>query len=167
VKTIPQAPGSSGTSNTRHEGRSPNRIVKEEIMSNADTLRRIFALMDEKKFDAIIDLLGPSFMAQMGGNPPMNVEQWKGMGHVFFEAFPDGKHTIDECYDIPGERVGMRGSFEGTHKASFMGIPPTGKKIRMTFMSLERFQNGKLVEHRFEGDMAGLLTQLGVLQGSK
>jgi predicted ester cyclase len=136
-------------------------------MSNADTLRRIFALIDEKKWDAIVDLLSPSFMAQLGGNPPMNVEQWKGMGHVFFEAFPDGRHTIDECHDIPGDRVALRGAFEGTHKAAFMGIPPTGKKIRMTFINLDRFENGKLVEHRFEGDMAGLLTQLGVLPPPK
>jgi predicted ester cyclase len=139
----------------------------EETMSNADTLRRIFALMDEKKFDAIVDLLSPSFMAQMGGNPPMNVDQWKGMGHVFFEAFPDGKHTIDECHDIPGDRVALRGSFEGTHKGPFMGVSATGKRVRMTFMNLDRFQNGRLVEHHLEGDMAGLLTQLGVLPGPK
>lgn len=136
-------------------------------MSNADTLRRIFQLMDEKNFDAVVDLLSPGFIAQMGGNPPMNVEQWKAMGHVFFEAFPDGKHAIDECYDIAGDRVALRGSFEGTHKAAFMGIPPTGKKLRMTFINLDRFENGKLVEHRFEGDMAGLLTQLGVLPAPK
>jgi predicted ester cyclase len=110
VKTIPRAPGSSGTSNTQRERpqHQPHR-----------------------------------------------------------EPFPDGKHTIDECYDTPDDRVALRGSFEGTHKAAFMGIPPTGKRIRMTFMNLDRFQNGKLVEHRFEGDMAGLLTQLGVLQGPK
>ena len=136
-------------------------------MSNADKLRRIFTLIDEHKFDAVVDLLSPSFVAQFAGNPPMNVEQWKGMGHVFFEAFPDGKHVIEECYDVAGDRVALRGSFEGTHKAAFMGIAPTGKKIRMTFINLDRFESGKLVDHRFEGDMAGLLTQLGVLPGPK
>ena len=37
-------------------------MMKEETMSNADTLRRIFALLDERKFDTIVDLLSPSFM---------------------------------------------------------------------------------------------------------
>ena len=73
---------------------------------------------------------------------------------------PDGKHTFDETLEI-GDRVAYRGSFSGTHTGDLMGIPPTGKKITITFINIDRFADGKLVEHRSEADMLGLMQQLG------
>jgi predicted ester cyclase len=44
-----------------------------------------------------------------------------------------------------------------------MGIPPTGNKITITFINIDRFADGKLVEHRSESDMLGLMQQLGAI----
>jgi len=131
-------------------------------VSNADTLRRIFSLMDEKDFPSIRELLAPEFSAIFGGNPPMGVEEWQGMGQMFYAAFPDGKHTIHEIFEV-GDRVFHRGSFSGTHTGDFMGMPPTGQEITITEMTLDRFADGKLVEHRAEADMVGLMQQLGAV----
>jgi len=131
-------------------------------MSNGDTLRRIFSLMDEKDFASIRELLAPEFSAILGGNPPMGVEEWAGMGQMFYAAFPDGRHAIDEIFEV-GDLVVMRGSFSGTHTGDFMGMPPTGKKITVTEISIDRFADGKLVEHRVEADMFGLMQQLGAI----
>lgn len=131
-------------------------------MSNVDTLRRLFSLMDEKDNPAIRELLAPGFTAVMGGNPPMNVEEWAGMGEMMYAAFPDGKHTIEEILEI-GDRVVLRGTFSGTHAGDFMGIPPTGRAITVTFMNFDRFAGDRLVEHRGEADMAGLMQQLGAI----
>ena len=128
-------------------------------MSNADTLRRIFSLMDEQDFASIRELLAPDFSAIFGGNPPMGVEEWAGMGQMFYSAFSGGRHTIDEVFEI-GDRVFSRGSFSGTHTGDFMGIAPTGREIAVTEMTFDRFVDGKLVEHRAEADMAGLMQQL-------
>jgi predicted ester cyclase len=131
-------------------------------MSNADTLRRVFSLMDEKDVPAIRELLAPDFSAVMGGNPPMSADEWAAMGAMMYAAFPDGSHTIDETFEV-GDRVILRGSFSGTHTGDFMGMPPTGKEITITFMNIDRFAGGKLVEHRAEVDMAGLMQQLGAI----
>ena len=131
-------------------------------MSNAETLRRIFSLMDEKDAPAIRELIAPDFSAVMGGNPPMSADEWAGMGEMMYAAFPDGKHIIHETFEI-GDRVVLRGSFSGTHTGDFMGIPPSGKEITVTFLNLDRFADGKLVEHRAEVDMLGLLQQLGAI----
>jgi predicted ester cyclase len=131
-------------------------------MSNADTLRRVFSLMDEKNGSAIRELIAPEFSALLGGNPPMNADEWAGMGEMMYAAFSDGKHTIDETFEI-GDCVFLRGSFSGTHTGDFMGMPPTGKEITITFMNFDRFANGKLVEHRAEVDMLGLMQQLGAI----
>ena len=132
-------------------------------MSNVATLRRIFDLMDQKQMDAVRELLAPECTAVMGGNPPMDAHAWLGMSEMFYSAFPDGKHTIEEAHDVGIDRVTLRGFFEGTHRSDFMGIPATGKRIRITFMNLDRFAGGKLAEHRAEVDMMGLMQQLGVV----
>ena len=132
-------------------------------MSNAQTLVRLFELMDQKQSSAIRELLAPGFRMVMGGNPPMDADAWMGMGEMFYGAFPDGKHAIDEAFDVGTERAALRGAFEGTHTNEFMGIPATGKRVRVTFMNLDRFAGGKLVEHRAQVDMFGLMQQLGVV----
>jgi predicted ester cyclase len=131
-------------------------------MSNADTLRRVFSLMDEKDHAAIRELLAPEFSAFIAGGPPMSADEWAGMGEMMFAAFPDGRHSIDEMLEI-GDRVVVRGSFTGTHEGEFMGMPPTGREVTITYMNIDRLVGGKLVEHRAEADMAGLMQQLGVL----
>src|SRR5262245_206868 len=100
-------------------------------MSNADTVRRIFSLMDEQDNDGIRELVAPDFSAVFGNNPPMNVDEWLVLGGMMYAAFPDGMHTFDESFEID-DRVIVRGSFSGTHDGDFMGIAPTGNEIKVT-----------------------------------
>lgn len=131
-------------------------------MSNADSLRRIFRYMDDKDLAPIRDLLAPGFTAIISGSPPMTADEWEGMGQMMFAAFPDATHHIDDVLEI-GDRVALRGRFTGTHTGEFMGVPPTGKRVEVTFMNFDRFAGDKLVEHRGEADMAGLMQQLGAI----
>lgn len=135
-------------------------------MSNAQTLVRLFELMDQadkRQSGAVHELLAPDFQMVMGGNPPIGADEWMGMGEMFYAAFPDGKHTIEEVYDVGTDRVVLHAAFDGTHTNAFMGIPPTGKRVHVTFMNLDRFVDGKLAEHRTQIDMLGLMQQLGVV----
>lgn len=131
-------------------------------MSNADTLRRIFACMDAHDLAPIRDLLAPGFTAIVSGSQPMTVDEWEGMGEMMYAAFPDATHTIDDILEVD-DRVALRGSFAGTHAGEFMGIPPTGKQVSITFMNFDRFDGDLLVEHRGEADMVGLMQQLGAM----
>ncbi len=80
-------------------------------------------------------------------------------------AFPDGKTTSDDLI-AEGDKVVERFTLVGTHKGDFMGIPASGKQVRVTGMSIFRIANGKIVEHWGENDGIGLMTQLGVLPAS-
>ncbi len=44
-----------------------------------------------------------------------------------------------------------------------MGIPPTGKYMKMTLIFIDRIVNGKGVEQWSNGDDLGMLQQLGVI----
>jgi steroid delta-isomerase-like uncharacterized protein len=78
------------------------------------------------------------------------------------EAFPDLQMTInDQIAD--GDRVVTRWVVRGTHLGTFQGIPPTGKRGRMTGIDIDRFVDGKTVECWTNADELGLLQQLGVV----
>lgn len=77
-------------------------------------------------------------------------------------AFPDGRTTTDDLV-AEGDKVVERFTFVGTQKGEFLGIPATGKQVRVTGMSIFRIANGKITEHWGENDGMGLLMQLGVL----
>jgi len=49
----------------------------------------------------------------------------------------------------------------GTNQGSYMGAPPTGKKISLNGISIYKIAGGKLVESWGVFDMLSLMQQLG------
>jgi predicted ester cyclase len=95
-------------------------------------------------------------------NVPAGREGGKMVHQSAVAAFPDGKTTTDDLI-AEGDKVVERFRLVGTHKGDFMGIPATGKPIKVTDMSIFRIANGKIVDHWGENDAMSLLMQLGVL----
>ena len=62
-----------------------------------------------------------------------------------------------------GDLVAQRVQFEGTHTGEFQGLPPTHRKVSFSGLELNRFVDGKVVEHWFQLDALGLLQQLGLM----
>lgn len=77
-------------------------------------------------------------------------------------AFPDMKLTLEDLV-IDAEKAVMRFEVIGTHHGVFMGISPTGRRIRLTGMIMFRFQNGKCVECWHEVNFMSLLQQAGII----
>jgi predicted ester cyclase len=44
-----------------------------------------------------------------------------------------------------------------------MGIAPTGNRVRVTGIDIDRLVEGKIVEHWSEADLLGMMQQLGVI----
>ena len=62
-----------------------------------------------------------------------------------------------------GEMVFSRYTATATDSAGYMGMAPTGRKIRTTAMQCFRFESGKIVESWAVRDDLGTLRQLGHL----
>jgi len=77
-------------------------------------------------------------------------------------AFPDGRWAVDDVV-AEGEQVVLRYTFRGTHQGDLMGIPPTGKAITLTGMTIYRIVDGTLVEFWESLDRLGLYQQLGLI----
>ena len=62
-----------------------------------------------------------------------------------------------------GDRVVVRWTAEGTHQGELLGIPPTGKRLRFSGISIYRLAEGKVAEVWEEFDRLGLMQHLGVI----
>jgi predicted ester cyclase len=79
----------------------------------------------------------------------------------FVEGFPDLQIRIEDAVG-EGDLVAQRVHFEGTHTGEFQGLPPTHKKVSFSGLELNRFADGRVVEHWFQLDSLTLLQQLGL-----
>src|SRR5829696_5848325 len=61
-------------------------------------------------------------------------------------AFPDLRHTI-ELEVVAGELVASVVTARGTHRAEFLGVPPTGKAVAFMVLGIDRVVDGKIVQH--------------------
>ena len=69
-------------------------------------------------------------------------------------GFPDIQWTLEETI-AEGDKVAARFTMRGTHKGTFYGVPPTGKKIEVKAMNI-CFANGKILEEHGQPDLLGL-----------
>lgn len=78
------------------------------------------------------------------------------------QNFPDGLSTID-VLTAEGDKGTMVWTWEGTHVREVMGAAPTGKKVRVQAVMVQRVKNGKIVEHWVGFDSMRWLEQLGLV----
>ena len=79
---------------------------------------------------------------------------------VWHAALPDLRLDIQHIV-AGGENVVVRFRLTGTHKGAFMGVPPTGKTVRVPYMDVWRIADGRIVENWVQLDMMALTQQLG------
>jgi predicted ester cyclase len=77
-------------------------------------------------------------------------------------AFPLYRLDPEEII-AEGDLVSVRGSFRGTHKGPFQGVPPTGREISGGLFITYRVSGGRITEHWMLVDSLAVLQQLGVL----
>ncbi|MFN8386897.1 MAG: ester cyclase [Anaerolineales bacterium] len=56
--------------------------------------------------------------------------------------------------------VAFSWTMDGVHQGAFAGVQPTGKKIMVSGINIERMKDGKVIEHWSHFDMAGLMKQI-------
>jgi steroid delta-isomerase-like uncharacterized protein len=130
---------------------------------NKALVRRVFEEgMNPNKPGVYDEVIAADYVNHDFPAPAPGVEGFKIVDAMFRAAFPDFHVTVeDELAD--GDKVASRGYFTGTHKGQFMGIPPTGKAIKVSYIDIWTVENGKLKENWVQMDMLGLMQQLGVI----
>lgn len=129
---------------------------------NKELVQRILEEGDRGSVAILDELCTPDYKMYFPSNSEsINLEEHKELWQAFIVAFPDLTHRIDELI-AEGDMVSTRETLSGTHKGEFQGIPPTGKKFEFSAICIWRFSDGKLVEYWSDGDILGLMQQLGM-----
>ena len=84
---------------------------------------------------------------------------------MFYSAFPDLSHTIDETASQE-DKVVVRFTLRGTQTGHFMGIPATGKSIVVPTIAILDVSGEKVTALRAIFDQMGMMQPLGVLPTS-
>jgi predicted ester cyclase len=77
-------------------------------------------------------------------------------------AFPDGKITIDEQL-ASGAHVTTRWTLQGTQTGELGSLPPSGKQVTVSGITVSRVDGDLVVEEWRSWDRLGLLVQLGAI----
>jgi steroid delta-isomerase-like uncharacterized protein len=77
-------------------------------------------------------------------------------------GFPDIVFSIQEQIS-EDNRVVSRFEWIGTHNGEFLGIPATGRSVRVWGIVIDRLKDGRIKDTRIIMDTIGLMGQLGVL----
>ncbi len=122
--------------------------MSEVAESNKQLLRRLTRIIVEGDLDDLAD--HPGYYETRQRIPALR------------NAFPDLKLIIDKQI-AEGDLVCTHAWFEGTHTGEWLGIAPTGKRVRFQNVSIDQVVGGKVVQHNAESGWLSLLMALGVL----
>ncbi len=77
-------------------------------------------------------------------------------------GFPDIVFSIQEQV-AERDKVASRFEWTGTHHGEFLGIPATGRPVRVWGVVIDRLEDGRIKDTRIIMDTFGMMAQLGLL----
>jgi steroid delta-isomerase-like uncharacterized protein len=137
---------------------------------NAKLIRKWFEEVwnqgSEKTIDAMCDKNAIGYgQAQRGTaiRGPEHFKQfWRSLRSAFSNIHVDIHETIEQ-----GDRVAARWTITMNHTGAFLGIASTNKRVSVNGISIQRFDNGQIIEAWDNWDQLALLVQLGAVPEPK
>jgi predicted ester cyclase len=139
-------------------------------MHAADVIERFFTEAWNGRDFAVLDQIvdkncvthqlrsAPESIASVSRGPAalrQHIEAW-------VTAFPDIHVTIDHSC-VCGTEVVSWVTMQGTHRAPWQGIAPTGREVTIRTVAQHRVEDGRIVEDWVIVETLGLFQQLGLI----
>ena len=135
---------------------------------NKEKARRLIEeAFGQGNLQIVEEVLDPDFVCY---DPNSEAGEVRGANNIkqeieyFRQAVPDLTYTVEDQL-AEGDKVVTRYTASGTHQGEFFGVAPTGKRIEMSGIQIDRFdeENGKMVEEWPEYDLLGAMKQMGAI----
>ena len=129
------------------------------MSDNVGLFHQYLAAFNERRFDDVAMLIDPDIVDHhLPPEVPAGADgvlSWLRLLADTMTIQVENVQTVDG-----GNIVAGHGWISGTHIGDFPGLPATGRDFRVAISSIERFENGKVVERweTFDSDL--LMTQL-------
>ena len=134
-----------------------------EMERNKKTARRWSEELWGRGDLAVADeIIAPDYERHDPGDPfpAHGPEDVKRIVTMLRSMLPDFQIEVEASL-AEGDFVVSRYASTATDTVGFMGMPPTGRRIRVEAIQIFRFANGKIVESWAARDDLGVLKQLG------
>ena len=137
--------------------------MSEEL--KASIVQAVEAVWNEGKVELLDEHYAEDYVRH--GPPFPDVEGLDGLKAFVADArtaFPDFHLTFDEGI-VEGDTFASRWTVTGTHsgQGKLIPIPPSGKQVRLTGMTMTHTVGGRVVEEWVNEDWLGLMQQLGLV----
>jgi uncharacterized protein len=154
-----------------HNGHNGNGAQATEVQGNVAATREAFAALNAHDLNRFEKLVGRDYRSEMPGERrPVDWAGARAMLENLMTAFPDLHYELERIAST-GDTVFSEWTATGTHTAPFripqgQTIPATNKKVEFSGVTVERFQNDKLVHSRIITDTGNLMRQIGAEPGA-
>jgi predicted ester cyclase len=125
---------------------------------NKAAVRGCFEHASRGEFEALNDILSPNYVLHPEG--AKGVDGLADMVEGYRQAIAGLTVSIDHQF-TDGDYVATRYTISGRHEGELMGVPPTGRDVSFTGLTISRCRDGRIEEEWELADVAGLLSQIG------
>jgi len=117
-------------------------------MDNMKKIKHFYEYVTSSNLiDEISEYIADNCVVRIGDSIiPVGIEGMKQHMIEVRKTYPDLKMKIIRQY-TDGDTVISEFIMEGTHLGEWLGMKPTGKKLRMTGVDIDKLIDGKIVEH--------------------
>jgi predicted ester cyclase len=129
--------------------------------NEAKTRRYFEELWNQRNLDVIEDWIAPEYVGYYSSIPDelRGVDGFRGMVGLLLAALPDLQMTVEDVI-ARDDRVVTRFTARGTHEGELQGFAPTGVRVAVAGIGIERYGDGKCVEEWVVSDDMGLARQI-------
>jgi steroid delta-isomerase-like uncharacterized protein len=133
---------------------------------NKALARRFFTeVADGGHLDHAAEMMAADYRHHDPGLPPElqgSREAYINHFPMYTAAFPDMRIAVDDVV-ADGDKVVTRWTLTGTHNGNLWGVPPTGKRVDCSAITIQRIAGGVIVEGWTIFDALGMMQQIGVV----
>lgn len=119
---------------------------------------------NQGRMETIHELLSPDSIARGQAAPEAEIHgpaEFVAFVQGIRSAFPNIRIKIEDAFST-SDKVVARWSATMTHTGEGLGMPATGKNVRLTGITIARVKEGKILEGWDHWDRLGMLEQIGV-----
>ena len=126
-------------------------------------VRREFAeVWNQGNLDSVDAIFAPDYVGHDSGSPEPMLGR-EALKRFFADqraALPDLQASIDDLV-AEGDRVVVRWTTAGTQQGELLGVPPTGKRVTLTGISILRVAGEQIAEEWTTWDALAVLREIG------